>query len=280
MASVALVEQGYLDEAESYVRQLLPRYHPFAADRVVADSKEDERRKQEYSSLSHFLGAMLFDRQRYDEARKYYELSLGLYPNNRGIRRELLRTLMRMEMFEPAAEQFEVLLAGHRDDPENLTELGRLRVKLGQPKEAIDLFEESIALKPNVELQFELANLLREDRLYGRAIEHYLAVMSQVSSPTAANNLAWLLATASDETVRDGAEAVRLARHACEATSRKSAKVLGTLAAAHAELGDFDAAMRITREAIERAQEANELEAITDLQQRLDQYANKQPIRD
>ena len=245
-----------------------------------ADSEENEHKKQEHSSLSHFLGAMLFDRQQYDEARKNYEASLALYPNNRGIRREMLRTLMRMELLEPAAEQLEAMLAQHRDDPENLTKLGRLRVKLGQPAEAIDLFEESIALKPSVDLQFELANLLRDQKQYERAIQNYRDVMSQVSSPAVANNLAWLLATASDDGVRDGAEAVRLARDASEVTSRKVAKILGTLAAAYAEQGDFDAAVRVAREALERAQEADEAKVIPELQQRLAQYENKQPTRD
>jgi len=282
LASVSLVEHGYVDAAEAYVRQLLPLYEqkPLAADQAGADSEENEHKKQEYSSLSHFLGAMLFDRQQYDEARKNYEASLALYPHNRGIRREMVRTLMRMELLEPAAEQLEAMLAGHRDDPENLTKLGRLRVKLGQPAEATDLFEESIALKPSVDLQFELANLLRDQKQYERAIQHYRDVMSQVSSPAVANNLAWLLATASDDGVRDGVEAVRLARNASEVTSRKVAKILGTLAAAHAEQGDFDAAVRIAGEALERAQETDEAEVIPELRQRLAQYENKQPTRD
>ena len=280
LASVSLVEHGFGDAAEAYVRQLLPLYKPLAADQAGAGSEENQHKKQEFSSLSHFLGAMLFDRQQYHESRKYYEASLALYPNNRGIRRELLRTLMRMELLEPAAEQLESMLAQHRDDPENLTKLGRLRVRFGQPEEAIDLLEESIAMKSNVELQFELANLLRDQRQYGRAIQHYRAVMSQVSSPAVANNLAWLLATASDDGVRDGAEAVRLARHACEITSRKLPKILGTLAAAHAEQGEFGAAVRVAREALERAREADEAEVISELERRLGQYENKQPTRD
>ncbi len=280
LASVSLVEHGYVDAAEAYVRQLLPLYKPLAADQAGADSTENEHKKQEYSSLSHFLGAMLFDRQQYDEARNYYEASLALYPDNRLIRRELLRTLLRMELLESAAEQLEAMLAGHRDDPENLTELGRLRVKLGQPAEAVELFEESLALKASVELQFELANLLRDQKQYGRGIQYYRDVMSQVSSPVASNNLAWLLATASDEEVRDGAEAVRLALHACEVTSRKVPRILGTLAAAYAEQGDFDAAVQVTNEAIQRAREADEAELLSDLQRRLGQYENKQPTRD
>ena len=276
-AAVSLVQQGYVDEAEAYVRQLLPLYEPLATD---ADGQENKLKKQEYSSLCHFFGAMLYDRQEYEQAREYYETSLRFNPNSRGVREELLRTLTQMGLLEPSAEQLEALLDGRRNDPENLARLARIRSQLDQHQKAIELFEESIAIAPNVELQFELANLLREQRDYKRAIEHYRAVMAKVASPAVVNNLAWLLATASDDQVRNGVEALRLAREAAEATSRTSPIVLGTLAAAHAEQGDFDAAMRITREAMERAQEVNELEAIADLRQRLGQYANKQPTRD
>ena len=57
----------------------------------------------------------------------------------------------------------------------------------------------------------------------------------------AANNLAWILATCLDGSVRDGAEAVRLMEWA------KNGAVIwqhaGTLAAACAEVGDFAAAI-------------------------------------
>jgi len=49
--------------------------------------------------------------------------------------------------------------------------------------------------------------------------------------------------------VRDGAEAVRLARQAGALTLRKSPLALGTLAAAYAEAGRFSDAVRTAEEA-------------------------------
>lgn len=76
------------------------------------------------------------------------------------------------------------------------------------------------------------------------AVRHYRAAIRLGSKGTgAANNLAWLRATHPDPSVRDGAEAVRLAELALGSTDAPEAQILDTLAAAQAEVGDFQAAV-------------------------------------
>lgn len=58
------------------------------------------------------------------------------------------------------------------------------------------------------------------------------------------NYLAWFFATAPDAQSRDGARAVRLAREACEITEWRKADYLDTYAAACAQAGDFNEAVR------------------------------------
>jgi Flp pilus assembly protein TadD len=67
----------------------------------------------------------------------------------------------------------------------------------------------------------------------------------------AMNNLAWLLATARDDRLRNGQRAVELARQLDKATSRANPHTLSTLAAAYAEVGDFEAAVAALRQAVE-----------------------------
>ncbi len=278
LAAVALIEHGYQQAAEAYARQLLPRYDPTTRDSTF-DREQAQQADQEFASLHHLLGAIEFDRQQYQASREHYESALLLDPYNRGLRRELLRTLLRMGQVEPAAAQLEAMLQSHADDPESLTELARIRVQLGQPDAAMDLYESSLSIQPAVEVRFELANLLRDQKRYAEAVEQYRRVLAEVPSPVVLNNLAWLLATASDDRVRNGGEALQLAQRACEVTSNQVPKMLGTLAAAYAEQGDFRSAARVLGQAIALAQ-AGDADLVPELEQRLRQYENKQPTRD
>ena len=55
--------------------------------------------------------------------------------------------------------------------------------------------------------------------------------------------LAWLWATCPEESFRDGKRAVDLATRGCKLAEWKDAHMLDTLAAAYAEVGDFDKAV-------------------------------------
>lgn len=76
------------------------------------------------------------------------------------------------------------------------------------------------------------------------------------NNPVALNNLARILATADKPEMRDGQEAVRLAAKAVELTDRREPTVIGTLAAAYAEAGQF-------ANAVEAAHIAETLSSLT-----------------
>lgn len=80
--------------------------------------------------------------------------------------------------------------------------------------------------------------------------------------------LAWTLATSPDSGVRDGAEALGLAGQSREGVGDRW-DVLDTLAAAHAETGDFDQAVELARRALELARG---LEVSAELSTRLGLY--------
>ncbi|TWT46915.1 tetratricopeptide repeat protein [Botrimarina hoheduenensis] len=95
------------------------------------------------------------------------------------------------------------------------------------------------------------------------------------------NNMAWTLATSPFEDVRDGARALELAEQACAVTNHEQAHILSTLAASHAEAGDFEGAIRWSTEAVKKASEASEADRYDgQLERELEAYRQGQPWRE
>jgi TPR repeat protein len=95
--------------------------------------------------------------------------------------------------------------------------------------------------------------------------------------PFAQNQLAWMLAISTNESFRNGPMAVGYAEKAVAATHRTNAAFLDTLAAAHAETGDFDKAVATQNEAIALLKDTNSRQ---DYASRLRLYESKAPYRE
>jgi hypothetical protein len=86
--------------------------------------------------------------------------------------------------------------------------------------------------------------------------------------------IAWELATNRNPKLRDGTIAVLWAKRACELTEWRNPAYLDTLAAAHAESRDFEAAVKCQSKAIELRDDEKEKK---DLRTRLKLYQAKRP---
>jgi tetratricopeptide (TPR) repeat protein len=106
------------------------------------------------------------------------------------------------------------------------------------------------------------------------------AVRLDPENAGAQNNLAWLLATSPEDSLRDGKAAVEHARQACERTDWKESGAIDTLAAAHAEAGDYQEAVKWQVKAISKmTPDVQETEA-DGFAERLKLYERQKPYRE
>ena len=113
-----------------------------------------------------------------------------------------------------------------------------------------------------------------------RAAEDDSEEMSERDKDTKAgllNNLAWVLATSPEDALRDGERSIKLATEASELTDYKAAYILSTLASAYAESGDFEAARKWAKKAVELAEDD---EQRVGLQEELDSYLKNEAWRE
>lgn len=92
------------------------------------------------------------------------------------------------------------------------------------------------------------------------------------------NTLAWLLATSTQDALRNAQRAKELALTACELTRYQEPNFVDTLAAAHAEAGEFADAVRLQQRALASPQ--FDLRFGADARQRLALYAAGRPYRE
>jgi tetratricopeptide (TPR) repeat protein len=125
---------------------------------------------------------------------------------------------------------------------------GILKCK-GLNQKALEDIKAALLYKPqNPDYLHNRAVILSALGHYQQAIEDYKSVIKlDPKSGGTYNNLSWLLSTAKDPTLRDCKEAIFYARKALQLD--KNYAWLDTLAAAHAECGNFEQAVIVETEA-------------------------------
>jgi cytochrome c-type biogenesis protein CcmH/NrfG len=97
-----------------------------------------------------------------------------------------------------------------------------------------------------------MGDILAKQGRYADAIQHYRRALEIKPQEIAVEcDLAWLLATCPVDGLRNGVEALKMARKVCTATGNSSIRAFDVLAAANAEVGHFDAAVAAARKALE-----------------------------
>ena len=218
-------------------------------DEAVEQYRQATRVKPEAPETHFNLGQLLYRQGQYPGALEEFREVIRLNPRHAAAHTEAGNCLLKQAKFSEAAASYRTAARLAPGDPVPHNQLGLALVALRNVPEAIAEFREALRLKPE-----------------------WIAPL---------NALAWILATHEDAAIRNGSEAVALATRAVQAaTAATKPQLLGTLAAARAENGQFDQAVAAVKTALELARAAGQAETVAQLEKGLPLYLARQPFRD
>lgn len=153
----------------------------------------------------------------------------------------------------PAMDDYNAAIALRPNDPRLYVARGNEWKKDLKLDNALLDYNAAIRLDPHhVPAYISRALVSRQRRDFARAAAELTALVEMAPNEAEVHRLlARILATCNNESVRDGQRAVREATTACELTKWGDPDCLDTLAAAYAETGDYDSAVKWQTKAIE-----------------------------
>jgi len=235
------------------------------------------------NAVSHInLGIALEKEGRREEALQHYLEALRLEPNRPQVHGNLGNVLDAMGRFEEAVAQYQEALRLRPGVAPVYNNLGLAYAAQGRMEEAVSNYLEAIRLQPgDAPPHFFMGNARLKQGRISEAIAAYRETLRRdPGHPKALNQLARILAADPDETVRNGPEAVRLARRAAELTGGRQPIVLDTLAMALAESGRYVEARQSASDALQLLQAIGETNDAALVLQRLQLYEGGKPFRE
>jgi tetratricopeptide (TPR) repeat protein len=199
-------------------------------ERAISESRRAIELGPENFLAYQMLMKCLVESNRYNEAAAFGPEWLAISPFDVAAHSSLATATAHTGDLSAAARQLGYVMVLRPNDEEALTQVHQILVSLVKTPDGLQRLRDIVESAPD--------------------------------SPRMLDELAWLLATYPDSNVRDGAEAVRLAEHACELTNRRDAALVATLAAAYAETGDFSRGVAAAEEALKRAQAIGDTDSV------------------
>ncbi len=229
------------------------------------------------------LGYLFLQRGELDSAISHFETALQIRSRNSAvhynfggavIENNLANALARRGLPSEAVGHYEkaVKLRPGYGDP--YLNLGTVLFQQGRISDAIAQWQMALATQPNdAGFHTALGNAFLKGELPKDAIAEYEhAARISTQDPVPRNNLAWLLATSSDASIRDGNRAIELAKQAVRLSHGKDPNYLRTLAAAFAESGRFAEAKETAQQALQVAERGSNSTLASALQDEIALY--------
>jgi tetratricopeptide (TPR) repeat protein len=237
------------------------------------------------------VGALLLRSQalaqqdKFDEAKADVDHAIRLQP-------ELSQALLLRSMISAQAKRWGAAIADIKTllqtDPQNAEwrlQLAAYYAADSRPRKAIEILDELVDTdSDNWQARRARADALLSIGKHAKAVEDYNeALKKKPDDSHMLNNLAWVLATSTDDDVRDAKRSIEIGTKASELTKYEAPHILSTLAAGYAEAGDWDTAIKWSSKAVELSEKAGKTgdeDVSEQLKKELESYKEKKPWRE
>jgi tetratricopeptide (TPR) repeat protein len=268
---MAFVKQGRMDQAISEFREAV-KIDPSDGDahnnlgmaldqqgrtqEAIAEYREAVKINPANADACYNLGMALDGQGRTEDAIAAYREALRINPGDADTHSNLGGALLEEGRVDEAVAQYREASRIHPADARAHSDLAEALSRQGGAEDAIAEYREALGINPaEVEAGNSLGNLLLSQGRTAEAIDALRkALEHQPANATIQNTLAWILATASQPSLRNGAGAVQLATQASQSSGGGNPVFLDTLAAAYAEAGRFPEAIQTAQKALKLAE--------------------------
>jgi tetratricopeptide (TPR) repeat protein len=293
----ALVEQGRTDEAIGQFQQALQIRPGYAetyynlgnallqqgrVNEAIGQFQQALQIKPGYADARFNLGVALVRKGNVDQAIAQFQQAVQIKPDDTQARLALGNALLQQGQAGEAITHFQAAVQIEPGNAEARCDLGAALFRQGNVDEAIAQFQKALELKPGMaEAHLNLGSALVKKGNVNEAITHFQKALAiQPDNVEVLNDLAWLLATAPQASVRNGTRAVELAQRANQVTGGESPMILSTLAAAYAEVGRFGDAQQSARKAVDLATAAGQQGLVAELTREMKLYEAGLPYQE
>jgi tetratricopeptide (TPR) repeat protein len=267
---IALHDRGETDDAMTHYREaiaLRPVYAEahYNLARLLAEKREFADAIEHYEAAltinpndaeaHNNLGATLFQSGRVDDAIAHYEKALVIRADYADASCNLADALLSKGDMDGAIARYLTCVAVLPNNAGAQYNLASALFRKGRTDEAITHYQKTLELIPqNADAHANLGSaFLAKGRIEDAIAQYREALRIEPENVAAQSNLAWLLATSSDPSLRNGQESVLLAEQASRLSSGNRPLILRILAAAYAEAGRFDDARDTANQALQAA---------------------------
>jgi tetratricopeptide (TPR) repeat protein len=225
-----------------------------------------------------FDGNVFLNEGQTDKAIKCFKTATTLDPQSASFHFALGNALSRAGQSDKSVLEYQRALEIKPDYAEADNNLAYTLLQSGRVAQAITYFQQAVKIEQSYAAYYNLGYAYRLNGMAAQAMDCYRhALELQPQFTPAQINLAWMLATWPDASLRNGNQAVALAGKASQSANGMDPKILRTLAAAYAEAGQFAEAVATAKQALALVPAQSNL--ANKLQAEIQLYEKNSPLR-